>query len=58
MNVIAVATDFTQDQLFALEEIDKRWIVTDPKRLQEVVKERIELSRRSPDDDARCGIKE
>jgi HAD superfamily hydrolase (TIGR01509 family) len=58
MNVIAVATDFTRDKLLAMGEMDNRWIVTDPKRLQEVVKERIELSRTSPDDAARCGIKE
>jgi beta-phosphoglucomutase-like phosphatase (HAD superfamily) len=57
MNVIAVATDFTRDKLLSMEEMDNRWIVTDPKRLQEVVKRRIELSRRSQDGAARCGIK-
>jgi HAD superfamily hydrolase (TIGR01509 family) len=56
MNVIAVATDFTQDQLFRLEDIDNRWVVTDPQTLQRVVRERIEALRSGPDDLATCGI--
>jgi HAD superfamily hydrolase (TIGR01509 family) len=56
MNVIAVATDFTQDQLLALADIDNRWVVTDPRTFPDVVRERIELSRTGPDDEAICGI--
>jgi HAD superfamily hydrolase (TIGR01509 family) len=56
MNVIAVATDFTQGQLLALEDLDNRWVVVDPKRLQEVVRERIEGLKTGPDDSPSCGI--
>ena len=56
MNVIAVATDFTKDQLLALERIDNHWVVIDPKTLQDVVREKIELSRGGEDDLASCGI--
>ena len=56
MNVIAVATDFTKDQLLALERIDNHWVVIDPKTLQDVVREKIELSRGGEEDLASCGI--
>ncbi len=49
MNVIAVATDFTQDQLLALEDIDNHWVVTDPKTLLGIVREKIERSKTGPD---------
>jgi hypothetical protein len=55
MNVIATATDFTLDQLLALEDIDNHWVVIDPKTLQGIVREKIELLKKGPDDVASCG---
>ena len=42
MKVVAITTPFTRDQFRKFNLLDPRWIVDDPEKLPEVVKERME----------------